>query len=143
MLHACILDFLESWDMKLLLEEFTYNNNYHVSIRMAPYKALYGRKCKSPMHWDEVGEMSLIGPELVQHTAQMVEKIRETMKISQDGQKSYTNRRRKDLEFTVGDHVFLRNSPLKGIIRFGKGGKLSLWYIGPFDIIERIRDRAY
>ena len=110
---------------------------------MAPYEALYGRKCRSPVHWDEVGERSLLGPEIVQHTAKVVEKIRERMKIAQSRQKSYADKRRKDLEFAIGDHVFLKVAPMKGVMRFGKKGKLSPRYVGPFEILERVGDKAY
>ena len=143
MLRACVLDFQGSWDAKLPLVEFTYNNSYQSTIGMAPYEALYGRKCRSPIHWDEVRERSLLGPEIVQHTAKVVEKIRERMKIAQSRQKSYADKRRKDLEFSIEDHVFLKVAPMKGVMRFGKKGKLSPRYVGPFEILERVGDKAY
>ena len=123
--------------------EFAYNNSYHASIGMAPYEALYGRKCRTPVCWDEVGERKLVGPEIVQMTCDKVKVIRKRLQISQDPQKSYANNRRRDLEFEVGDMVFLRISPWKGILRFGKRGKLSLRCIGPYRIIERIGEVAY
>ena len=89
MLRACVLDFKGSWDKYLALAEFTYNNSYQTTIGMAPYEALYGRKCRSPFHCDEVGERKLIGPELVQQTAKVMEKIRQRIKIAQSNQKSY------------------------------------------------------
>ncbi|KAL5564045.1 hypothetical protein UlMin_033792 [Ulmus minor] len=110
---------------------------------MAPYEALYGRKCRSPIHWDEVGERKLLGPEIVQKTVDIVEKIRQRMKTAQSRQKSYTDRRRKPLEFVVGDKVFLKVAPMKGGMRFGKKGKLSPRFVGPFEILERIGDLAY
>ena len=76
MLRACVLDFQKSWNVYLPLVEFAYNNSFHSSIGMAPYEALYGRKCRSPIHWDEIGERKFLGPELVQRTGQAVEKIR-------------------------------------------------------------------
>ena len=120
MLRACTLDFRGNWDVKLPLVEFTYNNSYQSTIGMAPYEALYGRKCRSPVHWDEVGERRLLGPELVQQTTTVVEKIRERMKMAQSRQKSYADIRRRDLEFSVGDHVLLKVAPMKGIMRFGR-----------------------
>ena len=123
--------------------EFAYNNSYQASIGMAPYEALYGRKCRTPVCWDEVGERKLVGPEIVQMTCDKVKVIRERLKISQDRQKSYANNRRRDLEFEVGDMVFLRISPWKGVLRFGKRGKLSPRYIGPYRIVERIGEVAY
>ncbi|KAK6164024.1 hypothetical protein DH2020_000888 [Rehmannia glutinosa] len=110
---------------------------------MAPYEALYGRKCRSPVHWDEVGERKLIGTELVQQTAEVVEKIRQRMKTAQSRQKSYADKRRKLLEFAVGDAIFLKVTPMKGVMRFGKKGKLSPRFVGPFEILERIGDLAY
>ena len=123
--------------------EFAYNNSYHANIGMAPYEALYGRKCRTLVCWDEVGERKLVGPEIVQMTCDKVKVIRKRLQISQDPQKSYVNNRRRDLEFEVGDMVFLRISPWKGILRFGKRGKLSLRCIGPYRIIERIGEVAY
>ena len=79
MLRACVIDFQKSWNMYLLLVEFTYNNSFHSSIGMAPYKALYGRKCRSPIHWDEMGEMRFLGPEMVQRTSEAIENIRKRM----------------------------------------------------------------
>ncbi|XP_073153876.1 uncharacterized protein [Henckelia pumila] len=110
---------------------------------MAPYKALYGRRCRSPVHWDEVGERVMLGPEIVQQTADIVAQIRERMRTAQSRQKNYADRRRRDLEFAVGDHVFLKVSPMKGVMRFGKRGKLNPRYIGPFEILERIGTLAY
>ncbi|KAL5570498.1 hypothetical protein UlMin_027073 [Ulmus minor] len=110
---------------------------------MAPYEALYGRKCRSPIHWDEVGERKLLGPDIVQKTIDIVEKICQRMKTTQSRQNSYTDRRRNSLEFVVGDRVFLKVSPMKGVMRFGKKGKLSPRFVGPFEILERIGDLAY
>ncbi|KAL5577228.1 hypothetical protein UlMin_018927 [Ulmus minor] len=110
---------------------------------MAPYEALYGRKCRSPIHWDEVGERKLLGPEIVQKIVDIVEKIRQRMKTAQSRQKIYADRRRKPLEFAIGDKVFLKVAPMKGVMRFGKRGKLSPRFVGPFEILERIGDLAY
>ena len=102
--------------------EFAYNNSFQVTIGMAPYEALYGRKVRSPVHWDEVGEQKLVGPEILQQTQDRVAKIRERIKTAQDRQKSYADNGQKKLEFAVGDKVFLKIAPLKGIMRFGKKG---------------------
>ena len=123
--------------------EFAYNNSYQASIDMTPYEALYGRKCRTPICWDEVGERKLVGLEIFQVTCDKIKVIRDRLKISQDQQKSYSNNRRRDLEFEVGDMVFLRISPWKGVLRFGKHGKLSPRYIGPYRIVERIGEVAY
>ena len=110
---------------------------------MAPYEALYGRKCRSPVHWDEVGEQKLVGSEILQQTQDIVAKIRERIKTAQDRQKSYAENRHKMLEFAIGDKVFLKIAPLKGIMRFGKKGKLSPRFIGPFEVLERVSNLAY
>ncbi|GKA37994.1 putative reverse transcriptase domain-containing protein [Tanacetum coccineum] len=114
MLRACVIDFGKGWERHLPLVEFSYNNSYHASIKAAPFEALYGRKCRSPICWAKVGD-----------------------------QRSYANIRQKPLEFQVGDRVMLKVSPRKGIIRFGKRGNLNPRYIGPFKILERIGPVAY
>ncbi|GKD85920.1 reverse transcriptase domain-containing protein, partial [Tanacetum coccineum] len=143
MLRACVIDFSGSWDVHLPLAEFSYNNSYHTSIRCAPFEALYGRKCRSPVLWAEIGEGSLIGPELVQETTNKVVAIKERLQAARDRQKSYADNRRKPLEFEVGDRVMLKVSPWKGVVHFGKKGKLAPRYVGPFEILERIGPVAY
>ncbi|GJY19891.1 putative reverse transcriptase domain-containing protein [Tanacetum coccineum] len=125
MLRACVMDFGGSWDTHLPLIEFSYNNSYHTSIKCAPFEALYGRKCRSPVIWTEVGESQLIGPEIVQETTEKIFQIKERLKTARSRQKSYANKRRKPLEFEVGDRVLLKVSPWKGVVRFGKKGKLA------------------
>ena len=137
------MEFRGSWDTHLPLMEFAYNNSYQASIGMAPYEALYGRKCRTPVCWDEVGERKLVGSEIVQVTCDKIKVIRDRLKISQDRQKSYANNHRRDLEFEVGDMVFLRIFPWKGVLRFGKLGKLSPRYIRSYKIVERIGEVAY
>ncbi|GKF12672.1 putative reverse transcriptase domain-containing protein, partial [Tanacetum coccineum] len=107
MLRACVIDFGGSWDVYLPLAEFSYNNSYHLSIRCAPFEALYGRKCRSSVLWAEIGESSLIGPELVQETTDKVVLIKEKLKAARDRQKSYADNRRKPLKFEVGDRVMI------------------------------------
>ncbi|GJR80794.1 putative reverse transcriptase domain-containing protein [Tanacetum coccineum] len=143
MLRACVLDFGGSWDVHLLLVEFSYNNSYHSSVRCAPFEALYGRKCRSPIMWAEVGEGQLIGPELVQETTEKISQIKDRLKAARDRQKSYADKRRKPLEFSIGDYVLLKVSPWKGVVRFGKKGKLAPRFVGPFEIIEKVGPVAY
>ncbi|KAJ9545199.1 hypothetical protein OSB04_024906 [Centaurea solstitialis] len=143
MLRACVLEFGGSWDDHLPLIEFSYNNSYHASIQCAPYEALYGRRCRSPLNWLEVGESRLIRPDIVQETTDKIKLVQEKLKAARDRQKSYADNRRKPLEFQVGDRVLLKVSPWKGLIRFGKKGKLSPRYVGPFKIVERIGPVAY
>ncbi|GJT39015.1 hypothetical protein Tco_0938880 [Tanacetum coccineum] len=117
--------------------------NYQLSIQCAPFEAFYGRKCRSPVLWVEIGESSLIGPKLVQEMTDKVVLIKEKLKAARDRQKSYTDKGRKLLEFKVGDWVMLKVSPWKGVIHFGKKGKLALRYVGPFQILEGIGPAAY
>ncbi|GJU93567.1 putative reverse transcriptase domain-containing protein [Tanacetum coccineum] len=123
--------------------EFSYNNSYHASIKAAPFEALYGRKCRSPVCWTEVGDSQLTGPEIIQETTEKIVQIRQRLQAARDRQRSYANIRRKPLEFQVGDRVMLKVSPRKGIFRFGKRGKLNPRYIRPFKILERIGPVAY
>ncbi|GJT23424.1 putative reverse transcriptase domain-containing protein [Tanacetum coccineum] len=116
MLRACILDFKGSWDVHLPLVEFLYNRSYHSSVRCAPFEELYGRKCRSPIMWVE---------------------IKDRLKVAHDRQKSYADKRRKPLEFSVGDYVLLKVLPWKGVVCFGKKGKLAPRFVGPFEIIKK------
>ncbi|KAL5558761.1 hypothetical protein UlMin_034972 [Ulmus minor] len=110
---------------------------------MAPFETLYGRRCRSPAHWYETGEKLIAAPDFVESTTEAVKLIQKRMKTAQSRQKSYADRRRRPLEFQVGDLVFLKVAPMKGIVRFGKKGKLSPRYIGPFEILEMIGKVAY
>ncbi|KAH0781489.1 hypothetical protein KY290_001087 [Solanum tuberosum] len=138
MLRACVIVFKGSWDDHLSLIEFAYNNNYHSSIQMAHYEALYGCKCISPVCWFEVGEAALIGPDSVLDAIDKVQLIRDRLKITQSHQKSYTDAKRRELEFQVNGWVFLKVSPMKGVMRFGNKGKLSPRYVGPYQIMKMI-----
>ncbi|GJS54854.1 putative reverse transcriptase domain-containing protein [Tanacetum coccineum] len=115
MLRACVIDFGKGWDKHLPLVEFSYNNSYHASIKAAPFEALYGRKCRSPVCWAEVGDSQLTGPEIIQETTEKIIQIRQRLQAARDRQRSYANVRRKPLEFQVGDRVMLKVSPRKGI----------------------------
>ncbi|GJZ64393.1 putative reverse transcriptase domain-containing protein [Tanacetum coccineum] len=143
MLRACVIDFGSSWDRHLPLVEFSYNNSYHASIKAAPFEALYGRKCRSPVCWSEVGDSQLTGPEMIRETTEKIAQIKNRLLTARSRQKSYADVRRRPLEFDVGDKVMLKVSPWKGVIRFGKRGKLSPRYIGPFKVLERVGPVAY
>ncbi|GJT15518.1 reverse transcriptase domain-containing protein [Tanacetum coccineum] len=143
MLRACVIDFGKGWERHLPLVEFSYNNSYHASIKATPFEALYGRKCRSPVCWAEVGDVQLTGPEIIHETTKKIVQIRQRLQAARDRQRSYANVRRKPLEFQVGDRVMLKVSPRKGVIRFGKRGKLNPWYIGPFKILKRVSPVAY
>ena len=105
---------------------------------MAPYEALYGRKCRFPLCQDEIGERELSGPEIIWDTAEKVTLIRKKLKTAASRQKSYANLKYKDVEFQVDDYMYLKVSPMKGVMRFGKKRKLALRYIGPFEILDRV-----
>jgi hypothetical protein len=143
MLRLCVLDFKGNWINFLPLVEFAYNNSFQATIGMAPYEGLYGRKCRSPLYWDEVGEKQLLGPEIVQDTKDKIALIRKRMLTAQSRQKSYADQHRRKLEFKVGDQVFLKVSPMKGVFRFDKKGKLSPRYVGPFEVNEIVGPVAY
>ncbi|GKB83769.1 putative reverse transcriptase domain-containing protein [Tanacetum coccineum] len=143
MLHACVIDFGNSWDRHLPSVEFSYNNSYHASIKAAPYEAMYRRKCRSPVCWSEFGDSQLTGPELICKTTEKIVQIKNRLLTARSRQKSYVDRRTKPLEFEVGDKVLLKVSPWKGAVRFGKREKLSPRYIGPFKILARVGPVAY
>ncbi|GJR63925.1 putative reverse transcriptase domain-containing protein [Tanacetum coccineum] len=139
MLRACVIDFGKCWDRHLPLVDFSYNNSYHTSIKAAPFEALYGQKCRSPICWAEVGDAQKI----VHETNKKIIQIKKRIQAARDRQKSYADRRCKQLEFEVGDKVMLKVSPWKGVIRFGKQGKLNPRYIGPFKILAKVGTLAY
>ncbi|KAL0439630.1 UNVERIFIED_CONTAM: Transposon Ty3-I Gag-Pol polyprotein [Sesamum latifolium] len=128
MMRACVIEFRGNWDDHLPLIEFAFG--------MAPYEALYGRKCRSPICWDIEGLRQFEGPELVQETVDKIQTVKQCLKAAQDRQKSYIDKHRREMEYEVGEKVFLRVSPWRGILRFGKKEKLSPRYIGPYEILD-------
>jgi len=143
MLRCCVLEFCGSWERYLPLIEFAYNNSFQSSIKMAPYEALYGRKCRTPLFWTELSESKIFGVDLIKDAEQKVRVIRESLKAASDRQKSYADLKRKDIEYQVGDKVFLKVSPWKKVLRFGRKGKLSPRFIGPYEVSERVGPVAY
>ena len=119
MLRGCVMEFTGSWDRYIPLMEFSYNKSYQSSIGMAPYKALYGRRCRTPVCWTELNEYKMIGPYIVKDTEGEVQVIRKRLKAANDLQKSYANLKLRDIEYEVGDKVFLKVSPWRKILRFG------------------------
>ena len=122
---ACALYYGSSWDDNLPYAEFSYNNSYQTSLKMAPFEALYGRRCRTPLLWDEVGDRQLFGPDLIKESEQKVRLIRDRLKVAQSRQKSYADSKRKGTEYEVGDRVYLRVSPLRGVKRSGVKRKVS------------------
>ena len=116
--------------------ELAYDNSFHSSISMAPYEALYGRRCRSHIGWFEVGETSMLGPDLIYKTLEKVHVIRNRLRMAYSRQKSYANNRRMDLEFEKGDKV-------KGVVRFCKKGKLIPRYVAPYEILQSFGKVSY
>ncbi|KAK2452021.1 putative mitochondrial protein [Trifolium repens] len=143
LLRACVSEGGGSWDGYLPLIEFTYNNSFHTRIGMAPFEALYGRRCRTPLCWCEAGENVVLGPEIVQQTTEKIKMIQEKMRASQSRQNSYYDKKRKNVEFKEGDHVFLRVSPTTGIGRALRSRKLTPKFIGPYEILGRVGEVAY
>jgi hypothetical protein len=143
MLRACVLHYGKNWDKCLSLAEFSYNNSYQSSLKMAPFEALYGRRCRTPQIGHNLEKGKKFGPDLVLEAEDKVRVIKRNLEAAQARQKSYHDKRRKPLQFEVGDHVYLKVSPTKGVQRFGIKGKLAPRYIGPYEIKETCGPVAY
>jgi hypothetical protein len=143
MLRACALKHGGSWDKSLPYAEFSYNNSYQDSLKMAPFEALYGRKCRTPLYWSQTGESQLFGTDIVKEAERQVQIIRENLRAAQSRQKSYADGKRRDVVLQGGDYVYLKVSPIRGLRRFKVKGKLSPRFIGPFKILERVGEVAY
>ena len=143
MLRSCAIDYEGSWDRHIPLVEFVYNNSFQSSIGMAPYKALYGRKCRTPLCWTELSERKVIGLDLIQETEEKAKTIRERLKVATNRHKSYTDMKRKYIHYEVGEKVFLKVSPWKKVMKFRKNGKLSPRFIGLYEIIKKVGPVAY
>nr|GEV15693.1 putative reverse transcriptase domain-containing protein [Tanacetum cinerariifolium] len=143
MLRSCALEWTGNWDEYLCLVKFAYNNSWHASIKAAPYELLYGRKYRAPICWNEVGERVIKGLELIEVTNEKVVVAKEKLKEARSRQKSYAGRHRRSLEFNPGDRVFLKVSPCRGVRHFRIKGKLSLRFIGPFEILDRVGEVSY
>jgi transposase InsO family protein len=132
MLRSCALKDSQSWDKCLPYAMFSYNNSYQESIKMAPFEFLYGRKCRTPLFWHVPDENQIFGPDILWEVERQVQMVRENLKLAQSWQKSYANNRRRELRFQVGDFMYLKVSPMRGLRRFKIQGKLAPRYIGPF-----------
>ena len=132
-----MIDYEGSLDRHIPLVEFVYNNSFQSSIGMASYKAFYGRKCRMSLCWTKLSENKVIGPDLIQETEEKVKMIRERLKVATDRQKSYADMKRKDIRYEIGEKVFLKVSPWKKLMRFGKKGKLSPRFFEPYEVSKK------
>ncbi|WVZ52135.1 hypothetical protein U9M48_003223 [Paspalum notatum var. saurae] len=143
MLRACAIQYGTSWDKCLPYAEFSYNNSYQASLKKSPFEALYGKRCRTPLFWNQTGERQVFGPDIIQDAEQQLRIVQENLRVAQSRQRSYADVRRRDLSFKVDDHVYLKVSPMRGIRRFNMKGKLAPRYIGPFKILEKKGEVAY
>jgi hypothetical protein len=110
MLRAFVMEYQGSWDKNLPWAEFSYNNSYQESLKMAPFEVLYGRRCRTPLNWIEPGEKVIFGPNIVEEAKMAVHRVQENLKATKSRQKTYANKRRRPLQFEEGDNVYLRVS---------------------------------
>ncbi|GJS97452.1 putative reverse transcriptase domain-containing protein [Tanacetum coccineum] len=143
MMRACAIDFRKGWVNHFPLVDFSYNNSYHASIKAAPFEALYGRKCHSPVCWAELGQVQLTGPKIVQETIENIIQIKQRMQAARDRQKSYADLKCKPMDFQVGDKGMLKVPSWNGVVHFGIRGKLNPRYLGPFKVLEKVGFVAY
>jgi hypothetical protein len=143
MLRMYVMDKPSKWEDYLHLVEFSYNNGYQASLKMSPFEALYGRKCNTPVSWDNPADRAVVGPEMLKEMEEQMLKIKKNLKASQDRQKSYADKNRTHREFKVGDHVFLKVKANISSLKLGNCSKLAARYCGLFEILERIGPVAY
>jgi hypothetical protein len=142
-LRACALQYGRSWDKSQPYTEFSYNNSYQESLKMAPFEMLYSWRCQTPLFRNETGERKIFGPDILQEAKKQVRMVRENLRVAQSRQKSYADHMRRELSFEVGDFVYLKVSPMRGLHRFKVRGKLAPRFIGPFKILEKRCEVAY
>jgi hypothetical protein len=143
MLRMYVMDKPSKWEDYLHLVEFSYNNGYQDSLKMSPFEALYGRKCNTPVSWDNPVDRVVLGPELLKEMEEKMVKIKQNLKATQDRKKSYADKSRTTREFKVGEHVFLKVKPKKISLKLGSCTKLATRFCGPFEILDRIGPVAY
>jgi hypothetical protein len=142
MLRACVLTYGKEWEQSLPYAEF-YNNGYQASLGMLPFEALYGRKCRTPLMWSELGKRARVGPALIKEAEERVAEIREKLKAAQSRQKRYADKKRREVSFNPGDFAYLKVSHIRGPRRFQVHGKLAPRYIGPYKVLKRVGAVAY
>jgi hypothetical protein len=133
----------KDWEDSLPYAEFSYNNSYQASLKMSPYEALYGRKCRTPLMWSEVGDRIIEKLDFIAAAEDKVAEIRENLKAAHSCQKSYADKRRRAISFDVGDHMYLKVSPIRGTRRFQVRGKLAPHFIGSFPVLKKVGAVAY
>jgi hypothetical protein len=138
-----VMDKPSKWEDYLHLVEFAYNNGYQESLKMSPFEALYGRKCNTPVSWDNPTDKEVVGPEFLKEMEEQMLKIKKNLKASQDMQKSYADKNRTHREFIVADHVFLKVKANRSSLKLGNCAKLVAIFSKPFEILERIGPVAY
>ena len=143
MLHMYVTTKPNKWEDYLHLVEFAYNNGYQTSAKLSPFEILYGRKCTTPISWDNPTNRLMVGPEMVQEMENMVRKVQQNLKEAQDRQKSYADQKRRHLEFQVGDHVYLKVKARKISLKLGNCAKIAPRFCGPFEILAWIGTVAY
>jgi hypothetical protein len=142
-LRMYVMDKPSKWEDYLHLVEFAYNNGYQASLKMSPFKALYGKKCNTLVSWDNPVDRAVVGPEFLKEMEEQMLKNKQNFKVAQDRQKSYADKNRTHGEFKVGDHVFLKVKANRSSLKLGSYSKLAARFCGPFEILERIRPVAY
>jgi hypothetical protein len=126
-----------------LYDEFSYNNSYQESLKMALFEILYGRRCQTPLFWNETRERKIFRPDVLQEAEMQVRMVKENLRVAQSSQKSYADHRRREMSFEVRDFVCLKVSPVRGSYHFKIRGKLAPRFIGPFKILEKRGEVAY
>jgi hypothetical protein len=143
MLRVCALQYGRSWDKSLPYAEFSYNNSYQESLKMVLFEMLYGRRCRTSLFQNETGERKVFGSDILHEAEKQVRMVRENLRAVQLRQNSYADQRRRELSFEVGDFVYLKVSPMRGLHRFKIQGKLTPRFIGPFKILEKRGEVVY
>jgi hypothetical protein len=141
--RICVPNVNKLKDKSLPYAESSYNNSYQESLKMAPFEMLYGRRCLTLLFWNETGERKVFGPDILQEAEKQVRMVRENLRVAQSRQKTYADHRRREISFEVGDFVYLKVSPMRGLRRFKVRGTLALRFIGPFKILEKRGEIVY
>ena len=143
MLRACVMQKPTQWEEYLHLVEFAYNNGYHTSLKMTPFEVLYGWKCCTPSSWGGPEDKLRLGPKILKEMEDMVESVRTNLKVAQDRQKSFADRKRRFKEYQVSDHVYVRIQARKSTLQWSGCAKLAPCYFGPFQVLARVGPVAY